>query len=92
LALAFEASLVCLCLPTMTQVPPSPIIPIGDEKNPKLYEVEAGITAVPVVEEDIGSSDGDDALRLAGTHAHQFDEEYYLRLRRKIVSRLELKH
>jgi ACS family allantoate permease-like MFS transporter len=79
----------------MTQVPPSPMISIDDENNPKLYEAQASITAVtamPVVEEDVGSLDGDDALKLAGTHAHQFDEKYYLRLRRKIVSHLELKH
>jgi hypothetical protein len=29
--------------------------------------------------------DGDDALKLAGAHAHQFDEAYYKRLRWKIV-------
>ena len=79
----------------MTQVPPSPIIPIYDEKNPRLYgskaEAEAGITSMPVVEEDFSSSDGDDALKLAGIHARHFDEKYYLRLRRKIVSYPELK-
>lgn len=31
------------------------------------------------------STDGDDALKLAGTEAHHFDEEYYKRLRWKIV-------
>ena len=80
----------------MTQVPPSPMIPIDDEKNPRLYgaeaEAEVGINGMPVVDEDVDSSDGDDALKLAGTHAHHFDEKYYLRLRRKIVSRLELRH
>ena len=32
------------------------------------------------------SIQGDDALKLVGTHVHQFDEKYYRRLRRKIVS------
>jgi hypothetical protein len=31
------------------------------------------------------STDGDDALKLVGAQAHQFDEKYYRRLRRKIV-------
>lgn len=76
----------------MTQVLPSPMMPIEDEKNPNLYEAEAAISAMPVIEEDVGSVDGDDALKLAGTHAHQFDEKYYRRLRWKIVSHLERKH
>lgn len=62
----------------MTQVPPSPMIALDDEKTPRLQE--------EVIEEDVSSSDGDDALKLAGTHAHHFDEKYYTRLRRKIVS------
>lgn len=72
----------------MTQLSPSP----DDEKNSKLYEAEAGITDVPVVEDDVSSSGGDDALKLVGTCAHQFDDKYYRRLRRKIVSHLELKY
>jgi hypothetical protein len=68
------------------------MMPIEDEKNPNLYEAEAAISAMPVIEEDVGSVDGDDALKLAGTHAHQFDEKYYRRLRWKIVSHLERKH
>ena len=73
----------------MTQVPPSPMIFTDDEKNPRLFEAEAKGSVV--VEEDVGSSDGDDALKLAGTHAHQFDEEFNRRLRWKIVSYLERK-
>lgn len=73
----------------MTQVPPSPMIAFDDEKNP--YGAEAGVTAM-TAEEDGSSSDGDDALKLAGTHAHHFDEQYNARLRRKIVSHLGLKH
>lgn len=65
--------------------------PINDEKNPEVHGAEPSVSAGQIVEEDVGSSDGDDALKLAGTHAHHFDEKYYLRLRRKIVSRLELK-
>lgn len=34
---------------------------------------------------EVQAADGDDALRLVGTHAHQFDEAYYKRLRLKIV-------
>lgn len=68
------------------------MIPIEDEKNPRLYGTEdvAGKTATEVIEEDVSSSDGDDALKLAGTHAHHFDEKYMLRLRRKIVSPVTL--
>ena len=66
----------------MTQVPPSPMIAIDDEKSP----TNAGVSGTSVNEGDIASSDGDDALKLVGTHAHEFDEKYYLRLRRKIVS------
>lgn len=71
----------------MAQATPSPINLVNDEeKKPRHYE--------EVVEDDVDSSDvvsdGDDALKLAGSHAHHFDEKYYLRLRRKIVSHLEL--
>jgi hypothetical protein len=82
----------------MTQVPPSPIIIINDEKNSNVYEAKneskneaaADISSMPAeeVEEDVKSSDGDDALKLVGTHAHHFDEKHYARLRRKIVSHL----
>ncbi|RDW76166.1 MFS general substrate transporter-18 [Coleophoma crateriformis] len=68
----------------MTQVPPSPMIPLDDEKNFRINGVGAGINVAPIVDEDVGASDGDDALGLAGTHAHNFDEKYFLRLRRKI--------
>lgn len=75
----------------MTQVTPSPMIPTNDEKKSELYGAEASVNRVPSVEEEAGTSDGDDALKLAGTHAHHFDEKYYLRLRRKIVSNLDWK-
>ncbi|TKA25092.1 hypothetical protein B0A50_06157 [Salinomyces thailandicus] len=62
-----------------------------DEKIPAYSETETGSdpSAIPVVKEDgsseeIVSSDGDEALKLAGTHAHQFDEQYMKRLRRQI--------
>lgn len=53
------------------------------------FEVETG--TVTVLDDDAASSQleteaGDDALKLAGTHAHHFDDKYYRRLRRKIVS------
>lgn len=81
-------------LPTMTQVPPSPMILVEDEKNPKNCEAkeEAGVSISDVSgghNENAGSSDGDDALKLAGTQARHFDEKYYLRLRRKIVSQAQ---
>lgn len=68
------------------------MIAFDDEKVPTVHgagkdEVEAGMTAI--VDEDVSSSDGDDALKLAGTHAHHFDEKYYARLRRKIVGHLD---
>ena len=62
------------------------------EKDRKLYETEGKVEPSAVIEteagsvEDLESSDGDDALKLAGEHAHHFDEQYYARLRRKIVS------
>lgn len=89
---------ICFCQPTMTQVSLSPMIGIDDEKSLRLREakIEAqakvGVITMPVAEEEVGSSDDDDALKLAGSHAHNFDEDYYLRLRRKIVSDSELKH
>lgn len=49
-------------------------------------ELKAGMTTTIIVDDDTSSSDGDDALKLAGSHAHQFDEKYYSRLTRKIVS------
>lgn len=100
--LAIEASLPSSHLPTMTQVPPSPIIAMDDEKHLNVYEPKneskneaaADISSMPAeeVEEDVKSSDGDDALKLVGTHAHHFDEKYYARLRRKIVSHLKPIH
>jgi len=74
----------------MNQVSSSPKIPTEDEKHPKLFgdDAEGGITSISIVEDDFGSSDGDDALGLVGSHAHQFDEKYNARLRRKIVSDL----
>lgn len=53
--------------------------------------VEAGIVESIAIEKDeLSSQDGDDALKLAGAHAHQFDEKYYSRLRRKIVGTLSM--
>jgi len=76
----------------MTQVPSSSIIPIDNEKNQSGLDTDEKAVAgiVTEIDEDVASSDGDDALRLAGTHAHQFDEKYYLRLRRKIVCQVGL--
>lgn len=60
------------------------MIALEDEKSSRLYDsdVKAGANNMPAVKEDfdssdgetVASADGDDALRLAGTHAHQFDE------------------
>jgi hypothetical protein len=75
----------------MAHIPSSTITSTGDDKKAYSSEPEIDVTAGDVyptadMEKDVASSDGDDALRLAGTHAHQFDEKYYLAVRRKIVS------
>lgn len=72
----------------MTEVTPVSVIAIDDEKRISAHNdsAEADMTDVAVSKEDASYSDGDEALKLAGIHAHQFDEKYYLRLRRKIVS------
>lgn len=77
------------------------MITIDNEKSPRLYSAEAEtkagahMNAMSIVDEDVGTvedlgtsgfSGADDALKLAGTHAHNFDEQYYRRLRWKIVS------
>lgn len=65
------------------------MIDVSDEKNPgyaQEAESKPEIGTTTTIEEEVASSDGDDALKLAGTHAHHFDEEYYKRLRWKIVS------
>ncbi|KAK5120441.1 hypothetical protein LTR85_006380 [Meristemomyces frigidus] len=62
----------------MAQVPLSQIA-INNEKA-----VEAGVVSLPDSKEDVSPADGDDGLKLAGTHGHHFDEKYYARLRRKI--------
>ncbi len=61
---------------------------VKDEKTPKYYAGEAvrsGSIATGIIDHEVAASDGDDALRLVGTHAHQFDEQYYKKLARKIV-------
>ncbi|EJT97469.1 MFS general substrate transporter [Dacryopinax primogenitus] len=66
---------------------PSPIIedvidPIDEKKE---LEAEAGVKAVPHDDRsDTDTTDVDDALKLVGIEARQFDEKYYRRLRRKI--------
>ncbi|KAF2108429.1 MFS general substrate transporter [Lophiotrema nucula] len=68
---------------------------VNTEKGSEPYTADskdlADTFTVPVIsnnasieKESVASSDGDDALKLAGTQAHHFDEKYYLRLRRKI--------
>jgi hypothetical protein len=72
----------------------NPSIPSIDGKHNTMSEkdLKAGSDiATANDQQDLGSDDGksstqgDDALRLVGTHAHQFDEKYYRRLKRKIV-------
>jgi hypothetical protein len=84
----------------MSSSTPTPIVSSVDEKQERLgdqdLKAEANISAAPNDRRDSGSEDGkspiqgDDALNLVGTHAHQFDEKYYRRLRRKIVSALSI--
>jgi hypothetical protein len=63
------------------------------EKNMMPNEAEVAPTistnATLAGKEEISSADGDDALKLAGSHAYQFDDKYYTRLRWKIVSPLD---
>lgn len=54
----------------------------GGSKHGAVTAVDAEKRYTP----DEVSTDGDDGLKLAGTQAHHFDEEYYKRLRWKIVS------
>jgi len=59
--------------------------PVTDEKDGRTSEGETELGTVEEVSAS-AAADGDDALKFAGTHAHKFDEEYMLKLRRKIVS------
>ena len=72
----------------MEHAAPSAVTPVEDEKNTIRSITEskngADVTTASVSKEDLSSTDGDDALKLAGAHAHHFDEKYFLRLRRKI--------
>lgn len=72
----------------MSGVASSPIVPVDDEKNPGYFEEknQPHANASTIKDDDVSSADGDDALKLAGTHAEHFDDKYYLRVRRKIVS------
>lgn len=58
------------------------------ETKPKIDKAEGIITDISAIEDSASSLDGDDALKLAGnTRDHQFDEQFYRRLRWRIVSR-----
>lgn len=56
-----------------------------NEPGEKALGVTTDIDVSTAKDEQDSISDGDDAIKLAGTQAHVFDEEYYARLRRKIV-------
>jgi hypothetical protein len=59
-----------------------------DTENEKSLEVQEASTGTvsPATEKETSIvSDGDDALKIAGTDAQHFDEKYYARLKRKIV-------
>jgi hypothetical protein len=66
--------------------------PIDMEKNTTPNEAEIGsavdTNAAPCGKDEISSLDGDDAFKLAGAHASKFDDQYYARLRWRIVSPL----
>ena len=53
------------------------MLPIDDEKSPRLTETgdDAARHATSITEGETVSSDGDDALKLVGTHAYRFDEK-----------------
>ena len=68
----------------MSQNTESPEINIDDEKKTGVGEADLPVS--PTATTDTGYADGDDALGLAGARAHhEFDENYFKRLRRKIV-------
>lgn len=55
--------------------------------NPQAATIKSDPIDTTAIEKDNISHDGDDALKLAGSHAcGEFDEKYYSRLRRKIAS------
>lgn len=73
----------------MAAVRPVQEISVDEEKlrtNTHEAIVERGFIDTAAVDKDDDSQDGDDALKLAGSRAQQFDEKYYMRLRRKIAS------
>ncbi len=71
----------------MAPIPPSPITPVEDEKTTE-FDAEVGASTLPEVREgnEAEAGDADDALQLVGERAQAFDEKYFNRLRRKIVS------
>ena len=76
----------------MAEVTPSLERPLDNEKNITIYEAEPRRGSilngsVEIEKKDVSSSDGDDGLKLAGTHAQDFDDKYMSSVRRKIVSR-----
>lgn len=77
----------------MADIAPAQRLDNNEDKShsPQEAIIETSQDDTATVEKDDGSSqDGDDALKLAGTHAHQFDEKYFQRLRRKIVSSVHI--
>jgi hypothetical protein len=63
---------------------------IDPEKTQISSVAEIGRTTIAhtalIIKNEDSSLNGDDALKLAGARATQYDEKYYARLRRKIVS------
>lgn len=59
-------------------------------------ETKAGTyTTTSILDTDLDkaiSTDGDDALKLAGIEARYFDDKYYSRVRRKIVRLLPFRY
>lgn len=66
----------------------TPVIAVSGEKQVFEVRTKSEITSTAIsISEEAGQTavDGDDALNLVGTHARKFDEDYYARLRWKIV-------
>ena len=61
------------------------VVDTANEKTPEVQETSTGPASPATEKEACFVSDGDDALKVAGTDAHHFDEKYYARLKRKIV-------
>lgn len=73
---------------------PTPVVPVENEKSQAQHEhkfdgdlniVDDDRRDSATKDDTLATDDNDDALKLVGEQAHQFDEKYFKRLKRKIV-------